>query len=296
MNQFTIRDIENLCGIRAHTLRSWEQRCKLFVAKRKQSRHRVYDNEDLKELLRISYLYHQGYKVSELARLETTEILETITRHHPAAGEEDWFIHQLTEAAIDLDRERFDKTVNTVVIRAGLEKAIFSVFYPFLRRIGLLWMTNHIIPAQEHLCSHIIRKKIICSIDGLDKNYGGSPRVLIFAPAGEQHEIPLLVADYLLKKARIQTVYFGMGIPLPDLCGYLERCTVDFIFTHTLTGLKATNLQTYLSTLHRKFPGIRIAAGGPATGCAGKPCPPAELLGAPETLVQYIREHINSYA
>src|SRR5687768_14986156 len=191
MNQFTIKDIENLCGIKAHTLRTWEQRYELFVAKRKESNQRVYDDEDLKQLLRISFLYHSGYKISGIARLSHEEIQRTVEASCLKEDNHEIFIHQLIAASIDLDEERFEKLINCLVLRIGIEKCISNVFYPFLQRIGLLWMTGHVIPAQEHFSSHIIRKKIICAIDGLDSRGQSSPTILLFAPAGEFHEIPL---------------------------------------------------------------------------------------------------------
>src|SRR5690606_4140455 len=99
---------------------------------------------------------------------------------------------------------------NTATLRLGLEKSITEVFFPFLERIGLLWMTNNVIPAQEHFVSHIIRKKIILAIDGLDVT-DRSRNILIFAPEGEHHEIPLLAVNYLLRKNNINTTYLGVN-------------------------------------------------------------------------------------
>ena len=148
MNHFTIKDIENLCGIKAHTLRIWEQRYnKLFVPKRKQSQHRIYDNDDLKELLRISFLYHNGHKISKIAELNPEQIQQLVETFSITEDNHEVFIHQLIEAGVDFDEEKFEKIVNGLVLRVGLEKSIINVFYPFLQRIGLLWMTNNLIPA-----------------------------------------------------------------------------------------------------------------------------------------------------
>ena len=108
MNQFSIRDIENLCGIKAHTLRIWEQRYKLFVPKRKQSQHRVYDNEDLKELLRVSFLYHNGHKISRIAKLSSADIQQVVKCACDRENDEAQVL-QLLEAGLDFDKEQFEK-------------------------------------------------------------------------------------------------------------------------------------------------------------------------------------------
>ena len=185
MNHFTIKDIENLCGIKAHTLRIWEKRHQLVLPKRKQSKHRFYDNVDLKELLRISFLYHQGYKISTIAELSPEEIHHAVESTSPGEKNHEIFVHQLIEAGLDFDKERFEKIVNSLVLCIGLEKCISAVFYPFLHRIGLLWMTNNVIPAQEHFVSHIIRKKIICATDALETDSNSPSNIIVFAPSGE---------------------------------------------------------------------------------------------------------------
>ena len=131
MNQFSIRDIENLCGVKAHTLRIWEQRYKLFVPKRKESQHRIYDCNDLKELLRIAFLYHHGYKISKIAELTPEQRQEAVTKIQPQGCHYEIFVHQLIEASVTLDKEAFEKVINSLVLRIGLEKCIIHVFLSF---------------------------------------------------------------------------------------------------------------------------------------------------------------------
>src|SRR4051812_33881111 len=114
MQTFTIRDIENLTGIKAHTLRIWEQRYSFFTPKRKDSQHRIYDNEDLKQLLRIAFLYHNGWKVSRIATLSPEQVAGIV--RESAIGNENHalFISQLMEAAIDFDEYSFITILNSL--------------------------------------------------------------------------------------------------------------------------------------------------------------------------------------
>ena len=267
MTHFSIRDIENLCGVKAHTLRTWEQRYKLFVPKRNQGQHRIYDCDDLKELLRISFLYHNGYKISRIAEMSPSQIHEEVEKLKPQPCNYEIFVHQLVEASITLDKENFEKIVNGLVLRIGLEKSIVYVFYPFLHRIGLLWMTNHVIPAQEHFSSHIIRKKIICATDGLEVANNGHYNVVLFSPPGEFHEIPLLVINYFLRKNGIWTTYFGTGVEQETLEYFSNHHKVTHFYSHVITHLDNCSLNKFIGTLCNAFPRQQVIISGPACTC-----------------------------
>ncbi len=267
MNRFTIKDIENLCGIKAHTLRIWEQRYNFFTPKRKGSQHRVYDSDDLKALLRISFLYHNGYKISKIAQLNPEQIEKEVANSKPQNCSYELYVHQLIETSIQLDKDNFERVSNEIVSGLGMEKAILHVFYPFLNRIGLLWMTNHVIPAQEHFSSHIIRKKIISATDGLKVDSPQKYNVVIFSPSGELHEIPLLVVNYLFKKKGIKTTYFGVNVAVESLVYYSRYHSISHFYAHLITHLGSERLDSYICTLCNHFPDKKILLSGPASGC-----------------------------
>ncbi len=191
MEYFTIKDIENLSGVKAYTLRIWEQRYNLFVPKRKDSQHRIYDNDDLKKLLRISFLYHNGWKISKIAAFSSDQIAEEVRKSEINSKTYKTFIIQMIEAAVDFNEILFVEILNRLTAKIGFEKCITDVCYPYLNRIGMLWVTNNIIPAQEHFSSYIIQNKIIAETDKLSIN-NDAPTLLLFSPKGEYHELPLL--------------------------------------------------------------------------------------------------------
>jgi DNA-binding transcriptional MerR regulator len=267
MNQFSIRDIENLCGVKAHTLRIWEQRYQLFIPKRKESQHRTYDCDDLKELLRISFLYHNGYKISKIAGLSPEQIQEEVAKVKPQPCNYEVFVHQLIEASLSLDKDKFDHIVDELLAKMGMEKCILHVFYPFLQRIGLLWMTNHVIPAQEHFSSHIIRKKILAAIDGLTVKTDDKYNVVIFSPAGELHEIPLLVVNYLLRKRGVKTTYFGTNVATESLGYYAKHHVISHFYAHLITRIDSSGVSDSVTILCKTFPSTPVIISGPACHC-----------------------------
>jgi len=291
MNEFTIRDIENLCGIKAHTLRMWEHRYRLNMPKRKAGNHRLYDSEDLKHLLRIAFLYHNGYKISRLARLDSKEIGELALKIPQDGGANDIFINHLIEASLGLDEEMFDRVFHNIILHMGFEKAITQVAYPFLQKVGLLWLTGNVIPAQEHFASALITKKLLVAINGLEN----PPRfheknVLLFAPKGEQHEIPLLYMRYLMKKNGLPTVYFGKDVGMEDLQYYCRHQRVTHLYFHAVTNLLRCEPDQYIKKLTDYFPDKQIIVSGAISTALNDTYPHVRLLKSLEEMQDFAKE------
>ena len=263
MEYFTIKDIENLSGIKAHTLRIWEQRYNLFVPKRKDSQHRIYDNADLKQLLRISFLYHNGWKISKIASLSSGQIAEEVRKSEITSKTYRTFIIQLIEAAVDFNEISFVDILNQLTAKIGFEKCITDVCYPYLHRIGMLWVTNNIIPAQEHFSSYIIQNRIIAETDKLEIN-NEAPTLLLFSPKGEYHELPLLFIFYLLRKNRWSVVYLGASITKEVINQFTGNDEIKYLFLHLITNFTGWEADAYFEDLCRSFPGKQIIASGTA--------------------------------
>ena len=262
MYTFTIRDIETLCGIKAHTLRIWEQRHQLLIPKRKQSNHRLYDNEDLKQLLRISILYHQGWKISRIASLSTSELLEQIKGIQPGREDYRYFLAQLIEKAIDFDKEGFIFCLDSIINTLGFESCIVNVCYPLLQKIGLLWVSDRIIPAQEHFCSYIIQHKIIAEADKLPPPQKEAPEIVLFSPHGEHHELPLYFINYLLRKQGWTTLFLGTNVKTDLLKSLTTSTHITHLFLHVITNFTGFLLDDYFEKLCKMFQDKQIVASG----------------------------------
>lgn len=263
MNQFSIRDIENLSGIKAHTLRIWEQRYNIINPKRKESKHRFYDSEDLKYLLRIAYLYHNGLKISKLARLTTEEIKQQITAY---ANNNIAFavIHELTEAALDFNVYKFESTLSKSIAVSGIEYTVTKILYPYLQRIGLVWLSDIVIPAQEHFSSNIIRQKLIVAIDAIPPVPLTDDNVyLLFTPENEHHEIPLLFLHYLLKQHKKQVIYAGTNVPLNNLEYIVQQKKITHLCFHSITNLTRKSVDSYVKMLSVNFKDKQLVMSGP---------------------------------
>jgi DNA-binding transcriptional MerR regulator len=272
LNTFTIKDIEEFTGIKAHTIRIWEQRYDFFTAKRKDTNHRIYDSEDLKLLLKVAYLYHHGIKISKIAGMSEIE-QNALTTEISKDSQTLYHIHELIEATILYDQHRFETALIREIEKYGLEQTVTGVIYPFLERLGILWLTNNVIPAQEHFASNIIRTKILAAIDAVEMNYQSSDHFLLFLPEGEFHEIPLLYVHYLLKKNGKRVTSFGANVPLHDLHDFIQKGKVTHLYTHILTQSLPVDLQDLCKTLSETYPRLTILVSGPQSKHLKTPLP-----------------------
>jgi DNA-binding transcriptional MerR regulator len=263
MNQFTIKDIENLSGIKAHTWRIWEQRYNIGMPQRKESNHRFYDNENLKQILRISYLYHGGLKISKIASLDNDEIRLKAMEALPVENGNEYYIKELLEAAIDLDEERFERTFQEALKRVGVENTILRIIYPFQDKIGVLWLTDHVIPAQEHFTSNIIRQKLSVAIDNLPLVKETTKKeILLFTPEKEHHELPLQLIYFLLRKNNNKVIYYGSNVSLESIEAYRRNKSFKYLLFHLVTNLTTKHAQDYVNEISNLFRDISIYMSG----------------------------------
>lgn len=291
MQQFSIRQVEQLSGIKAHTIRIWEKRYELIVPGRSDGKQRTYSNEDLKAILRIVYLYRKGLKISKIAGMPEKEIISTINKAIEEGTTTQQVMPALMEACIDLDAEKIDDIFDELESWMPFEEMMLNVVYPFLQIIGMAWMTSKIYPNNEHFVSHLVLKRIISHTEKLDKKRYGNKIIILFQPEGEYHEIPLLFINYLLQKKGCSTVYFGSNISTDSLEYYCSNKSASHIFYHLITNLGDIDAQTYLDKMSCIFPTKQIVISGPLCESLQANAPNVQVLKSHEAL----REFINGF-
>lgn len=265
MDSFTIKDLENLSGIKAHTLRIWEQRYNFLKPSRTFTNIRYYSNEDLKSILNIALLNKYGFKISHIDKMDKSEIKEKILSLNQGQAQQDRIVNELIQNMIDLDMEKFEDTLDNYIIARGVEKAITQIIFPFMERIGILWLTNHINPAQEHLVTNIIRQKLIVGIEGISTPLKINKTILMFLPEAEYHEVGLLFMYYILKSRGARVIYLGANVPLHDVAYVANLKKPDFLYTHLTTVGQNFNFDRFLQQMSKKFPDVPTIISGQLT-------------------------------
>lgn len=218
MITYSVAQVEALTGIKAHTLRIWERRYGFLKPLRTPTNIRYYTDEQLKKLLNFGILVRNGYRVSKLEKMDNEEIFQAVTAILADPDSEDRDeIKGLTLAMLEMNEEEFDNIFERQVIRKGFLRTITEMIYPFLQYVGVLWNTNKAMIAQEHFVSNLIRQKIITAIERLSIPSKSAPAIVLFLLEGEEHEIGLLLANFIAKERGWRTYYLGQGVPLVNI-------------------------------------------------------------------------------
>ena len=265
MNSFTIKDLANLSGIKAHTLRIWEQRYSFLKPNRTFTNIRYYTNEELKTILNIALLNKYGFKISHIDKMTEQEIKGKIVSLNQLQAQQERIVNELIQQMIDLDIEAFEKTLNAYIVSKGIERTITQIIFPFLEKIGILWITNHINPAQEHLVTNIIRQKLISGIEAVQTPLKSNTKMLLFLPEGEFHELGLLFMSFLLKNRGIYVIYMGANVPLKDVEYVVGYKKPDYLYCHLTTVGQNFNFDKFLQHVTVKFKEIPIVFSGQLT-------------------------------
>ena len=253
MGKYSIKDIEKLSGIKAHTIRIWEKRHNVIEPKRTLSNIRYYDDYDLKRVLNISILNNNGLKISTIARMTDEELHEKVVQLSRDSRATEGNIDRMIVCMIDLDEQTFEKLFSEFIMKFGFEDTVIKIVYPFLKKIGVLWQTGNISPAHEHFISNIVRQKIIVAIDSLPTPDDNQDKLLLYLPDGELHELGLLFYHYIAKKNGLKTIYLGQSVPYEDLLIINKVHNPDFIFTSYTSPISPKEFKEHMNRLSRDF-------------------------------------------
>ena len=270
---FSIRELEALSGIKAHTIRIWEQRYNFLKPSRTETNIRTYNNDELKTLLTVALLNKYGYKISHIDEMNHQERINHLLQLPDKSALKENLVNQLIGYMIDLNCSGFESLLNEYILENGIEKTIEELIFQFLERVGILWQTSKIIPIQEHIVSNIIRQKIITAIERTKTDQNTKQSFLLLLPEDEHHEMGLLYVYYLLKKHGFTVIYLGASVPLVDIQYINQKKKPDFLYLHITSFPYQHSLGKYLNSLHTVANGSKVILSGSAISTYKKPLP-----------------------
>lgn len=265
MDSFTIKDLENLSGIKAHTIRIWEQRYQFLKPNRTGTNIRYYCNDELKKILNIALLNKYGFKISHIDKMSEAEVQEKILSLTHLEAIQERIVNDLIQCMVDLDMDKLEDLLDNYIKARGIERTITQIIFPFMERIGILWVTNHINPAQEHLVSNIIRQKLIVGIESVSTSVRINKTILLFLPEGEYHELGMLFMYYLLKSRGVATIYLGANVPLHDVEYVVNLKKPNYLYSHLTSVGHNFNFDKFISSITKRFAGTPIIISGVLT-------------------------------
>ncbi|TAF43975.1 MAG: MerR family transcriptional regulator [Sphingobacteriales bacterium] len=238
MKTFSISDIENLTGIKAHSIRIWEQRYNIISPKRTPTNIRYYDDNDLCLFLNISTLIENGYKISKIAEFSSNELCEIVKNLQLDHYNVNVQVQSLSNAMLKMDETEFDEIFENCILTLGVQQTIETIIFPFMRKVGFMWQVGAINIAHEHFATHKIEQRLIAE-NALLKHKKNvlQKKYLLFLPPSETHQVGLLYTQYLLKLNGHKVLYLGQNLPFESL----KQATTYFEPDYALTALTVNN-------------------------------------------------------
>lgn len=263
---YSIAELEQLSGVTAHTIRIWERRYNALDPMRTAGNTRFYDDNQLRRLLNIVSLNQSGLKISNVCALDENEIntllQKEIDYNIPKNTQFEYYISQIISNGFCYNERKVDQLLTKCFAEYGLLQCYRNIIYPLLVRLGLMWRKDSICPSQEHFLSCIIRQKLFSSINSLPPNDRPKSTWLLFLPEDEDHNIGLLLANYMLRAAGQKVIYLGAKVPIGSVKNAMQSVEADNILLF-MTRLRPLNDATaYLDELYLAFNKTKIHVSG----------------------------------
>lgn len=290
-DKYFIKDIENITGIKAYTLRIWEQRYGMLVPKRTDTNIRYYEEDDLKYMMNIAILNANGYKISRIAKMTREEVQRRTLVISESNSTYQQQIQALASAMLDFDEKEFNKILSINILKLGMQETTTHIIFPFLSHVGVLWLSGSIHVAHEHFISNLIKQRIIVAIDQLNVQFApDAKKFLLFLPNGENHELSLLFASYLLREKGQKVIYLGNSTPIDDLNKIFKLHNPDVVFCAITNANQMMPVQVYVNTLSRSFPQTQVLLTGNQVVKRKDLKVPAncKVVSSPEDFAQYL--------
>ncbi len=244
---YAIRDLEKLTGIKAGTIRIWEQRYNLIKPKRTVTNIRYYTDEDMRLLLNIAVLNKKGIKISKISEMTSEHISDMATDVTRYDNSKHAQIDALTFAMIDMDEAAFEHVFSSHVNIDGFERAMLDVIYPFLDKLSILWITRSISPAHEKFVTNLIKRKLMSAIDSQNAHPSSDAATFVlYSPEGEHQELTLLFIQYLLRLRRQRVIYLGVNTAISDLSDVCDPLRPQYIYTILQDPPPRQSVQSFL--------------------------------------------------
>jgi DNA-binding transcriptional MerR regulator len=286
MGHFSISDLEQLSGIKAHTIRMWEQRYGLLRPVRTATNIRMYCNDDLRRLLNVSTLCSRGKRISQVACLSDSEIQAAVLACCNDVHDYHQQVNALLAAMLSFDEQRLNLLFTEAADRLGFEKMMLFVAYPLLQRIGLMWLAGTVNPAQEHLLAHLLRQKLLAATDALPAVPASARRWVLFLPAHELHELALLFMNYTLRARGQHTLYLGQNLPVEELAPVCDAYQPDAVVTVLTSQPERGRVAEFARTVSASCGDKLVVLYGPLARQEGLELP--ENCVSPELMTDFL--------
>lgn len=259
---YSIKDLEKLSGVKAHTLRIWEKRYEIIKPKRTETNIRYYLDDDVQKILNIALLNKRGYRISNISKMTLDEIQAKVAELSEVDAQFEDQVDGLILSMLELNESKFNRIINHNIAQRGFEEAMEVVIYPLLDKLSMMWIAGSVKSVHETFVSSIIRRKMIVNIDQIKTQRERNEKVIIYLPEAETHELSLLYLHFVLKKNGFRVLNLGIHTPLIDVLEGQMIFEASYVFTIFNDSFNDTPLQPYIDQMISNLDNVQIIISG----------------------------------
>lgn len=257
---YSIKDLETLSGVKAHTLRIWEKRYNIISPQRTPTNIRYYLDDDLRRILNIALLNRNGIKISKIAKMDPNTIQKKVAEITDVDESFEGQLDSLTISLIELDEEKFVKLMDKNIEQRGCVETMLEVIYPLLDKLALMWISGSIKSVHEKFVSHLIERK--CNVEIDKTEITRDETFLIYLPKGESNSLSLQFLHFIIRTKGFRVINIGHDVSLLDILEVVEIRKPDFIFTIINDSLEEDDYKTYIGQLCNRIDDVKFLMSG----------------------------------
>ncbi len=233
MKEYSIKQIESITGIKAHTIRAWEQRYNFFKSKRNSSNIRSFSFQDLQQIMKICFLNNQGYKLCILDGMPQEQINQLIDRQVFEEDKDD-LLQKMLLSTINIDLGSLEQMINSQIQTLGFDKFLEELLWPFMGKLSLLRHTQVVTQRHFQLISEVLQRKLYRKIDeALDSTQENLDEVMLMDISRGDDKLALLGLHYLLLNENLKVWNTGSELPLHEISCLSHMIQPKYIFIYS---------------------------------------------------------------
>lgn len=267
---YSIKQVVEMLDIPSVTLRAWENRYQAVVPERTESGYRLYNQENIEDLRWLKeQTDNKGISISHAVRMLKQHKQKDLDERLSVAGGDpkdalDKMRQQIYAALLDIQGERADALIDFGFSLYGYEAMVHQVLVPVLVKVGDAWEQGKATVAQEHYMTHMISNRL-SQFFHVFPVYAHLQKVIAFCPAGEHHQIGLLLFSLFLRRNGVEVIYLGSNTPedgVMELLAKQER--IGAVCLSVTNGTLVPYTEKLLERIGSQYPEMQLIAGGKA--------------------------------
>jgi DNA-binding transcriptional MerR regulator len=256
INIFSIKDLENFSGIKAHTIRIWEKRYRVLEPDRTESNIRTYNETELKKILNVAYLNRNGLKISKIVQFSEDELTQKVmaVSSQNENPDKNFQPGKILMTAIRFNEFLFREALEPFVRQYGFEEAYIRFFQPLLEKSRILWQTGSLSRAQEQFVRNSIRQIMVVEDNNLKLFSGRSKAsVAMINTSDNLSDNNFLFYKYALKKRGYDVIFTGGILPASEVIEIHKIKPFDYLVVNSSAFDFARKKIGYFSNIGRSL-------------------------------------------